>query len=557
MRGSRVLGTAILVLMLTMVMGLREVQAQTPLACSATPFTTGWLSMPVAAGDAAMTTSNLVYNAGLLGTVENFNGNVVAGLDWMYDDRQPNLETNMVGTQLVAWWTEKNGRNTILQATNTNPETDLIGAATGVPGFPEGTVTVHVQILGEDCIEIVNFCDIYTPLDTVVYDFSNIVSNLGQLVSSGGLAGREGIALITPVETCDIGGPEFTAVSWNFLQGNARIINTGQDWEYGTNVRARTAAPPEPYDTTDPVTRNFVYDFYVAVAPSTCEEGMPLTGCPAGRLFKDFDQVGTNTGSDAVLMSFADRGLCGDSPTSPSGCTSGKDVNGVFGVPGPFGTPGTYQPGPMLVPPSQYGPFAIYDENEVVESCPPVTGCFLRVGIDAGIPSTDDVIPVPPPPMCELDPETGLPIDCSDPLCKPLDGCENPNFPPDGSLCTDGIDNDEVDGTDCADFGCDGFVVDSGTGVQCESSGETSCADEFDNDNNGFTDCGLLGGDPDPNCVAIGACGEPDTGGGGSGGCTVAAGPVTSGSSAANFLLPLLPLAGVFAARRIIRRRRK
>ena len=136
MRGSRIVGTAILVLMLTMVMGLREVQAQTQLACSTAPFATGWITGPVAAGDAAAQSSNLVYNAGLLGTVENFNGNVVAGLDWMYDDRQPNLETNMVGTQLVSWWTEKDGRNTIIQVTNTNPETDLIDEATGVPGTP-------------------------------------------------------------------------------------------------------------------------------------------------------------------------------------------------------------------------------------------------------------------------------------------------------------------------------------------------------------------------------------------------------------------------------------
>jgi len=47
MRGSKIVTTAILVLMLTVVMGLRDVEAQTDLACVATPFTTGWLSMPV------------------------------------------------------------------------------------------------------------------------------------------------------------------------------------------------------------------------------------------------------------------------------------------------------------------------------------------------------------------------------------------------------------------------------------------------------------------------------------------------------------------------------
>ena len=553
MRGSRVVTTAILVLMLTAVMGLRNAEAQTPLACDAIPFTDGWLSMtvsnPTGLGAMAATDVNgaaLMYNAGMLGTVENFGGNVVAGLDWLYDDRQPNLETNMVGTQLVSWWTRKDGRNTILQATNTNPDTTVVNT---VSGALEGNVTVHVQILGEDCLELRNFCDTYTPLDTVVYDFSNMVSNVGQTINVGNLAEREGIVVITPVDTCAIAAPPtFDAVSWNFLQGNVRIINEGQDWEYGSNVRARTASPAQPYMSSGAPDRNFVFDYYSAVQGDPCVDD----GCVAESLFKDFNSVGTNPGSDLVLMSFGDYGLCGSSPTGDSFCAMGKAVQQG----GALGTPGVYSAGP-LASATQFGPFAIFDDAENPESCPQVFGCFLRIGVDEGIPSTDDVIPVPPPAECLIDPETGFPVDCSDPLCKPLDGCENPNFPPDGSLCTDGVDNDGVDGIDCADFGCDGFIVNSETGVQCESSGEISCTDEFDNDNNGFTDCGLLGGDPDPNCVAIGACGGSDDGGdGGDGGCTVAAGPVSGTSSAANFLLPLLPLAGVFAVRRMIRRRK-
>jgi len=469
---------------------------------------------------------------------------VVAGLDWLYDDRQPNLETNMVGTQLVSWWTRKDDRNTILQATNTNPDSTIIGSDVGVPGFAAGTVTVHVQILDEGCVEIINFCDKYTPLDTVVYDFSNIVSNGGQVVSSGGLSEKEGIVTITPVETCDPGVPKFDAVSWNFMQGNVRIINETQDWEYGANVRARTAAPPEPYFNkfvTPIPDRNFVWDFYDAIDPSTCVSGDDDDdddeNCPAGKLFKDFDQVGTNIGADLVLISFGDKGLCGTMDTGDSDCGSGK-------AGGTFGTPGVYSP--SAAPTSTFGPFAIFDANEVVESCPAVQGCFLRIGIDAGIPSTDDVTPLPPIPTCDFD-EEGEP-NCANPLCKQETGCEN-FTDPEAGLCSDGIDNDEVDGTDCADFGCDGFVIDEESGAQCEAGGETSCADGFDNDNNGFIDC------DDLNCVLTPVC-ESGTGGG-SGGCTVAAGPVTSGSSAANFLLPLLPLAGVFAVRRIIRRRRK
>ena len=553
MRVSRIVTTAILVLMLTTVMGLRNAEAQTPLACDAIPFTDGWLSMTVSNGTSlgamavpgTVQEASLLYNAGLLGTVENFNGNVVAGLDWVYDNRQPNLETNMVGTQLVSWWTRKDGRNTILQATNTNPDGTIINTVTMLQ---EGDVNVHVQILGEDCLELRNFCDSYTPLDTVVYDFSNMVSNVGQVINVGNLAEREGIVVITPVETCAIAAPpRFDAVSWNFLQGNVRIINEGTDWEYGTNVRARTASPAQPRHDDGSGRRNFVYDYYSAVQGPNCAGPT----CTATSLFKDFNSVGENPGSDLVLMSFGDFGLCGSTPTGNSFCANGK-ADQLMGA---LGTPGIYSAGPLAAA-TQFGPFAIFDDAENPESCPQVFGCFLRIGVDEGIPSTDDVIPVPPPAECLIDPETGFPVDCSDPLCKPLDGCENPNFPPDGSLCTDGIDNDEVDGIDCADFGCDGFIVNSETGVECESSGEISCTDEFDNDNNGFTDCGLLGGDPDPNCVAIGACGTSTDGDSGDGGCTVAAGPVSGTSSAANFLLPLLPLAGVFAVRRMIRRRK-
>ena len=56
MRGSKIVTTAILVLMLTAVMGLRDVEAQTPLACENTPFTTG---MVVNAGNSRSDINNI------------------------------------------------------------------------------------------------------------------------------------------------------------------------------------------------------------------------------------------------------------------------------------------------------------------------------------------------------------------------------------------------------------------------------------------------------------------------------------------------------------------
>ena len=223
--------------------------------------------------------------------------------------------------------------------------------------------------------------------------------------------------------------------------------------------------------------------------------------------------------------------------------------NGILG-----GTPGVYSAGP-LANPTQFGPFAIFDDAENPESCPPVTGCFLRIGIDEGIPSTDDVDPEPPTPTCPF--VDGEPV-CSDPLCKTTEpGCENTDVEGQEDFCSDGIDNDGVDGTDCEDFGCDGSIGNSATGAICQTGAETICDDGFDNDANGFVDCGVIDAEPDPNCVAIGACGDDDDDSdGGDGGCTVAAGPVSGGTAAASILLGLLPLAGVFVVRRIVRRRK-
>ena len=556
MRGLSIL-TAIVMFMMLMVMGPRDVEAQTQVLCPGVPVPTGWFSMSVTS-DADLIASNIVYNAGMLGTVENFNNNVVAGLDWLYDQRQPNLETNMVGTQLTSWWTRKDGRNTVLQITNTNPNN--LGSLDS-DTCRSGDVNVHVEILGEDCGEILNFCDSYTGLDTGIYDLSDLVSNAGvDILGENQLAGREGIIVITPVQTCNINNPQtFDAVSWNFMQGNARIINEGEDWEYGANVRARTAHPAEPFDGSAsdscdtpgvvPAPRNYVTNYYQAVQDCGGDDDDDADpDCPANILFKDFNAQGVNTGADLVLFSYSDLGLCcnninhecqapADGSFEPDDCLG----NG-------FGSPGVYQPGAVV---TTFGSFAMNDDAENPQSCGgPLPGCFFRIGLNESIPSTDDVTPVPPEPECDfIDGEPN----CENPLCKQEDGCENFNNPEEG-LCEDGIDNDGFDGTDCADFGCDGFIIDSESGAACESGGETSCDDGFDNDNNGLTDCD---NPPDPNCEAIGACDSPPSGGGG--GCTVAsaAGAVAGGTAAANFLLPLIPVAGAYALRRIRRRKEK
>ena len=139
--------------------------------------------------------------------------------------------------------------------------------------------------------------------------------------------------------------------------------------------------------------------------------------------------------------------------------------------------------------------------------------------------------PVPEDCSVEGDEDEDGFADCLDTDCATAEECETGE-----TECADGMDNDEDGQTDCADLGCDGFAG-------CEFGTETSCNDGIDNDGDGDID----GADSD--CQAADTGG--DTGGdGGGGGCTVAS-AVTASTAVANFLLPLLPLAGAYGFRRI------
>lgn len=106
----------------------------------------------------------------------------------------------------------------------------------------------------------------------------------------------------------------------------------------------------------------------------------------------------------------------------------------------------------------------------------------------------------------EIDNDSNGFVDCGllggppDSNCVAIGSCGDTG----GEICGDLVDNDGINGTDCADSSCDGVALPSGN--ICEPSGETMCSDGFDNDFNGFTDCGGVGVDPDPNCEALGLC---------------------------------------------------
>jgi len=69
--------------------------------------------------------------------------------------------------------------------------------------------------------------------------------------------------------------------------------------------------------------------------------------------------------------------------------------------------------------------------------------------------------------------------------------------------CFDGFDNDGDGLEDCADNQCNGEISEDGRDIECENT-EVSCADEFDNDGNGLVDCA------DDNCSGFGGSDEFD-----------------------------------------------
>jgi subtilisin-like proprotein convertase family protein len=131
---------------------------------------------------------------------------------------------------------------------------------------------------------------------------------------------------------------------------------------------------------------------------------------------------------------------------------------------------------------------------------------------DCADPACADFAACVPEPNCgdHLDDDLDSLIDCLDPDCDGVSGCElghelscGDAFDNDGdgrtdcadsldcigstecvpeTSCNDGIDNDEDGHVDCADPGC-----------PCQPGGETSCSDGFDNDFDGAADCADTG----------------------------------------------------------------
>lgn len=178
----------------------------------------GWLKI-----DDITPLSAINFTGGLIGTVEGVDGNVVGGMDWMHVDFtnfDAPTPTNQDGSQIVTWWTQKGGRNTFVQLTN-----------------DDGFTWVHVRMLDENCVEIRNFCDFYTPADTHVYDFGDLITNEGDTPDDNVLQGHEGFLTITAVDECP--SPD-QAIDYNFLAATVQVVDE-LDYAYGFNAYHRRA----------------------------------------------------------------------------------------------------------------------------------------------------------------------------------------------------------------------------------------------------------------------------------------------------------------------------
>ncbi len=325
----------------------------------------GWFDLSVLSFDD--------FTAGLLGTIESLGAGApnIGGLDWLYNDGSF-LNTTDVGSQLITWWSQKNGRNTYIQVTNTTGFCAFEGgiiqpsiACVGVqdcpePGDPRTAclgVPLEVKFLGEDCVELTNFCDPYTPGDTHVYNLGDLIDNNGIPRNDRVLQGREGIFAATPVNNCE----DETAISWNFLQGNMRMIDQNNDTDYGTNIYTRDAVF---FNTLDECPLNALL-------------GPTLAGCfleavEPTQLKHNFFEAGVAAAADLVVMSFSDD-------------YDGDNVGGL----------GPYEIIPGV---SQFTPDDFCDDEENCNSCPSFFACFARTGLNDEFPVSEDFAPPTPTP---------------------------------------------------------------------------------------------------------------------------------------------------------------
>ena len=420
--------------------------------CPGVPFDNGWVRFDVTP---AASPNTPTFTAGLLGLVTTDLTSTFGGLDWLYNDDSTSSaaagpgsgsNTTVIGTQLVGWWSQAGGRSTQIQVTNpvtTSTQSSFLGTdALSVP-LP---LSIHVQLLDSNCVEVLDFCDTYTPQDTHVYDLANIVTNAGVNVPEAQIAGKEGIITITPVVSCPT---DDRAITYNFIYGTSRMISASAPYDYGVNLWARDAeANPfvagscaaTPVCTAGNIGASCTTDAECDVAGVCGFEGPTGAICSVGNIGAscsinaDCDIVGSCAATPVCTAGNIGASCTIDTECDVPGCTNTVAGGGAFILNGTSCALRLLEPAllsqnfsslPSSIvaaradvvlmsiqdaynesqPTLGYTPLAatatffpdIVDVNETPVSCPSQPVCFARLGIDDTVLNTDTPLPTPTP----------------------------------------------------------------------------------------------------------------------------------------------------------------
>ena len=301
------------------------------LLCPSVPFEEGMLQFEVSPASSGAAD----FTGGMVGTIQRINGRVSGGIDWMHSVDTPGsssrANTNEFGSQLISWWSRTDSRSTKIQVTNNSDNS---------AEHTTGTVLdVHVQIFDKNCLEVIDFCDEYTPFDTHVYDLESIVTNSGAIIGSAALMEKEGLIVVTAVDNCMSPG---RAIDHNFLSGNM-YVSDSLEYTYASNMFARKAVCRAPGCTG-------ILDG---------SEGSRLQKHQPSQIYGLFDTIAPPAGSDAVVMNFKDQ----------------------------------YTPSYLATPGISLYVVGIFDHDENLHSCGEAVVCFMRLGIDNALPAREDLGP--------------------------------------------------------------------------------------------------------------------------------------------------------------------
>ncbi len=301
--------------------------------CPVGSFANGAITINVAPG-----VSDVDFVGGLLGTFESSGkGKVVGGIDWLYNkDNESSFETSSTAPQLIGYWNQDKRRNTFIQVTNTNQ------------GSP---VSLSIELLDENCLDPLSFCDTLSPGDTHVYNLGGIkvkefkepimITNDGSVLVDN-IQGHEGIFVVTPIIEC---GVDRRAIEFPFLHGDIRVIDDKNKFDYGAKMWARGANTSGCEDQTGGfnILDGTEYCKFRDVLPSKLSQVFSTISNPV------------NARSDIILFALTDS--YSDDIYTPSSNSSFV----------------TFNP-------------AILDEDELSLSCLGETVCFARFGLNETIP---------------------------------------------------------------------------------------------------------------------------------------------------------------------------